>query len=508
MNISKIITDNAIFHPNYKAIISGDDFRELTWSELNTKINQLGNSLLHLGVKKGDIVAIYMPNSPEFIIAFFALAKIGAVILPFNSLYKRIESAYILNNSQARFLIGSTDLIKKYILPFKQDIPALEIIIGAGATDSNIYDFNKLLEDGSPYLDAVECREDDLFILMYTSGTTGYPKGAMLTCGNINSVARLNAGLTNINDLDLLLSPAPYCHIFYVLSVLAPFYAGAGIVTVKQFHPHQILGLISDYKVTHFAGVPAMIILMLQKLQLNSYDLTSLRHVFSAGVSMPEEHIQAVEEKMGAFFDELYGLTETSSTVTYIRTGHPRNGSVGLVGRNIEVRIVDEKSRQIPSGSVGEILVKSPGVFKGYYNMPEKTAESFLDSWFRTGDVGRFDEDGFLYILGRKKDIIVTGGYNVYPREIEELLYHHPKIEEVAIIGVKDPVLSEVPKAYISLKSGEQLSSEDIISYCKNELASYKVPHYVEFMPALPKGPTGKINKRLLKEESKKSPQD
>lgn len=498
MNISDLISINASFQPQYKAIISGDDGREFTWEELDKIVNKLSNALVNMGVQKGDRVAIYLANSPEYLFAYFAVARIGAVATPFNILFKTGEISYILKNSRARFLIGSSDETMQNVIGAKAQLPYLEKIITVGSPVKGTVEFNSLINEYPEDFKPVDCSSEDLVTLMYTSGTTGQPKGAMLSHGNFMAIARLNSLFVQLNDQDLYMTCAPFCHIFFVQTVLGPFYAGAGVLTLKRFDPVTVLELISRYQVTHFGGVPTMYIFMLQKYESSKYKLKSWRVAKSAGASMPVEYIRQIEEKFGVHFAESFGATETSSTVVYNRLGHGKAGSVGPVGRGNQVKVVDESGKVLPAGEIGEILVKGPGICKGYWEMPKATREAFDGEWYRTGDLGKYDEDGYFYIVDRKKDMLICGGYNVYPREVEEVIYQHPKVMEVAVLGIKDPVRGEVPKAFIRLKDGEEMTDQQLIDFCKQKMASYKVPRHIEFMPELPKSPTGKILKRFL----------
>ncbi|MFZ5646874.1 MAG: class I adenylate-forming enzyme family protein [Bacillota bacterium] len=499
MNISSLITDNASFHPHYKAVISGDDGREFTWSDLDKAVNKLCNVLVNMGVKKGDVVAVYLPNSPEFLITYFAVARIGAIVTPFNILFRTGEISYILNNSRAKVLVGSSAETEQYVIGANVQLPHLEKIITLGSPVSGASDFYSLISEVSEEFNTVDCSSEDLVTLMYTSGTTGQPKGAMLSHGNFMAIASLNSLFVQLNDQDLYMTCAPFCHIFFVQTVLGPFYAGAGVLTLKRFDPVTVLELISRYQVTHFGGVPTMYIFMLQKYESSKYNLKSWRVAKSAGASMPVEYIRQIEENFGVHFAESFGATETSSTVVYNRLGHGRAGSVRLVGRGNQVKVVDKSGKELPAGEVGEILVKGPGICRGYWEMPEATREAFVGEWYRTGDLGKYDEDGYFYIVDRKKDMLICGGYNVYPREVEEVIYQHPKVMEAAVLGIKDPVRGEVPKAFIRLKDGEEMTDQELIDFCKQKMASYKVPRNIEFMPELPKSPTGKILKRFLK---------
>jgi long-chain acyl-CoA synthetase len=269
---------------------------------------------------------------------------------------------------------------------------------------------------------------------------------------------------------------------------------------MRRFTPELAQDLLSRYKGTHFAGVPTMYLFLLQEYSKKKPDLTAWRFAHAAGASMPVEYIKEIEETFGVSLCETYGITETSSTITYNRLGHGKVGSVGPVARGTRAKVVDSSGSELPAGEVGEILVNGPGVFKGYWEMPEMTREAFAGEWYRTGDLGKYDEDGYFYIVDRKKDMIVCGGYNVYPREVEEVIYQHPKVMEAAVLGIKDPVRGEVPKAFIHLKEGMAMMDQEMIDFLKTKLASYKVPRNIEFVQELPKSTTGKILKRILRE--------
>ncbi|MEW6275733.1 MAG: long-chain fatty acid--CoA ligase [Bacillota bacterium] len=501
MNLTQILDKNVRRIPHFPAVIS--ETETFTWQEFCRRVNQLGNALLRQGVQKGDRIAIYLPNSPEYLVTYFAAARIGAIAVPFNIMFKSNEIVYILNNCRAKVLVAAAAEAGRYVVNVWDRLPFLEklILVGEHAIPGAL-SYSDLLHSEPAELAAAECNPDDVVTILYTSGTTGQPKGAMLTHGNFYANAELNACYTlHINDQDRFLTGTPFCHIFFVLTVLGPMYKGATVVTMPRFFPDKALELISRCRVTHFAGVPTMYIFMLEAYRTapEKYDLRSWRFAQSAGAAMPAEYIPQIEETFGVGFCECYGSTETSSTCTYGRLGHGKPGSVGLPADTWEVKIVDENNREVPAGEVGEIVVRGPGVFKGYWEMPEATAAAFTGDWFHTGDLGKKDEDGYIYIVDRKKDMLICGGYNVYPREVEEVLYTHPAVLEAAVLGVPDPIKGEIPKAFIVLKPDAVTDETEIITYCKERLAAYKAPRAVEFRKELPKNPTGKILKRELK---------
>ncbi|MFZ5651916.1 MAG: class I adenylate-forming enzyme family protein [Bacillota bacterium] len=503
MNLSNIVEVNAWWSPKSTAVISAEEGVRYSYLEFNGLINKFGNALKEMGVKKGERVAIYLPNSVEFLISHFAAARIGAIAVPFNIMFKGPEIKYILNDSKARVLIAAAVEAEANAAAVLPEIPSLDSIITVG--DSNIkgaVSFYSLLTAANGGLTAAVCAPDDPVSILYTSGTTGQPKGAVLTHNNFLSIAQLNGTrVLHINDQDLFYTGTPFCHIFYVLAVLGPMFAGAGIVVAKRFMPDKALEYISNYQVTHFAGVPTMYIYMLDVYSPEKYDVSAWRFAQSAGASMPGEYIKKIEQTFGVGFCECYGSTETSSTITHGRLGHGKVASVGPPAFGCQVKVVDSGGRELGPEEVGEFVVKGPGIFSGYWEKPESTREVLNDGWFKTGDLGKYDEDGHFYIVDRKKDMIICGGYNVYPREVEEVLYTHPEIFEAVVIGVSDPAKGEIPKAFIQLKEGGSVDEQQIISYCKDRMAAYKIPRQVEFVDGFPKSPTGKILKRVMRDD-------
>lgn len=500
MNISRMVEEHARRIPGWDAVVSED--LTLSWEEFNKCINRLGNALRKLGIKKGDRVAMYLPNSPEYLISYFAIARIGAVAVPFNIMYKSAEITYIINNSGATVLIAAAKEARENVFSIREQFTTLKHVIVTGedaVEDAHV--FSRLLDPENDTLEITDCLPDDPVTIMYTSGTTGVPKGAMLTHYNFWEQADLNGCyVLHINDQDRILTGAPFCHIFFITTVLGPVFKGAAVVTMPRFYPEKALELISKFKVTHFCGVPTMYIYMLQHYQENrdKYDLSHWRFAQSAGSAMPAENIIQIESNFGVGYCECYGATETSAACSYERLGHRKPGSIGLPAHTWQVRIVDDENREVPVGEVGEITLKGPGLFKGYWQMPEATSAAFTDGWFHTGDLARKDEEGYIFIVDRKKDLIICGGYNIYPREIEELLFTHPAVLEAAVIGISDKAKGEIPKAFVVLKSGKSASSEEIISFCKERLAAYKVPRIIDICQELPKSATGKILKRKL----------
>ncbi|HUW66389.1 MAG TPA: long-chain-fatty-acid--CoA ligase [Spirochaetia bacterium] len=502
MNLSSILDDNAGRIPASTAVICGEDGQVMTHADFLRAVNRFGNALLDLGVCKGDRVAIFLPNSPAYLIAYFATVRIGAIASPFNIMFRGPEIRYILNNGRAKVLVSALEETQERLPAIRPELSHLEHVVTVGGTTDGSLRFEDLIESHDDRLTAVDCDPNDPVTILYTSGTTGQPKGAMLTHGNWFANARLNATWVNfMNDQDVFFTGTPFCHVFFVQTVVAPFLVGGVVLTAKRFIAANAVKLMSDHRVTHFAGVPTMYIYMLQEYRPFFHDLGPWRFAQSAGASMPAEYIRKIEQTFGVGFCECYGSTESSGTVTFGRFGHGRPASIGRVAPGWQVRLVDEDGKDVAGKDVGELWIKGQGLLRAYWEMPEATAGAFAGEWFQTGDLGWRDEDGYLYLVDRKKDLVISGGYNVYPRELEDVLYTHPDVLEAAVIGLPDPARGEIPVAYIVPKPGQQASTEEIQGFCKERLAPYKVPRRVEMVSELPKGPTGKILKRVLKEQ-------
>jgi len=501
LNLSTILDDNAARIPGSPAVIRGEDGAVMTHAQLLAAVNRFGNALLDLGVRQGDRVALFLPNSPAYLTAYFAAVRIGATVTPFNIVFRGPEIRHILNDGRARVLVAAAAEARERLPAIRGDLTHLEHVVTVGGTTEGSLSFEDLTAAHDDGLAAVDRDPFDTVTILYTSGTTGQPKGAMLTHGNWYANARLNAMWVNtMNDQDVFFTGTPFCHVFFVQTVLAPLLVGGTVLTAERFSPAAALKLMSDHRVTHFAGVPTMYIYMLQEYRPFCHDLGPWRFAQSAGASMPGEYIRRIEATFGVGFCECYGSTESSGTVTFGRLGHGRVASIGRVAPGWQVKLMDPDGREVSGRDVGELWIKGQGLFRGYWEMPQATAEAFADGWFKTGDLGWQDEDGYLYLVDRKKDMVISGGYNIYPRELEDTLHTHPQVLEAAVIGLPDPARGEIPVAYIVPKPGGTLRAGEIQAFCQERLAPYKVPRRVELVDELPKGPTGKILKRVLKE--------
>jgi len=359
-----------------------------------------------------------------------------------------------------------------------------------------------VLATGDVHFEGPELADDDVAVILYTSGTTGKPKGAMLTHKNVYSNAQDTANYLKINGEDRVIATLPMFHVFCLTVALnAPLMNGGTVLIVPKFSPAKIFQLAREEKATIFAGVPTMYNFLYQYEEGKAEDLQTLRLCISGGASIPVALLKNFEQKFKVIISEGYGLSEASPVTCFNPLDRPRKpGSIGTSIMNVENKVVNEFGEEVPVGEVGELIVRGPNVMKGYYNMPEETAHTIRDGWLYTGDLAKMDEEGYFYIVDRKKDMIIVGGYNVYPREVEEVLYSHPDVVEAAVIGVPDPNFGEAVKCFV-VSRNPNLTEEQLIEYCREHLAKYKVPSSIEFLEELPKNTTGKILRRALKEQ-------
>lgn len=469
-----------------------------SYKDFGVLTSKMAWGLRSLGVIPGDRVAILHPNHTDFILAYGAIVSAGAVAVPINPLYTAREVSYILADSGAKGLI-TTWAFKGMIEEIKDGLPALEIIL--------------LKEQGESLLHALERRcgrlrgefvhqasPDDLAFIFYTSGTTGKPKGVMLTHRNIVFGGANTAQNYGLRESDVAIVCLPLVHIFANASpVLGTFNSGGKAVIMERFQTESVLDALQEENITWFSGVPTMFSYLLQAWEKGPRRISSLRMGLSGGASLSKEHMSRFQEIFGVDVLEVYGLTESTGLVT----GNPiygirKVGSIGIQVSGVTVKLLNKKGEEVPQGEVGEIVFKGANGSPGYWNLPDLTRETIRDGWIFTRDLAWLDREGYYYIVGRKDELIICGGYNVYPREIEELLYQHESVAEVAVIGVEHPDLGYVPKAFVVPKPGLALTPEVIKEFCQAHLAPYKVPREVEIRSELPKSSTGKILKKLL----------
>jgi len=505
--------------------------RELSYRELKNQVESLAAALDDLGVKKGDRVAIHLPNSTQFPIAYFATLALGAVVVPCNPLYVAREMEFQLKDSGAETIITLTrfyNMIKEV-----QPKTNLRNIIVSNIKDffpgfsSTLYTLVKEKKEGDrvalrpeDYLfvellkkysgkkpPAIEVKPDDRALFLYTGGTTGVSKGAVLKHSNlVANMFQVKAWCTDYQDgKEIALGVLPFFHSYGLTTVLnLGLLNGGKLVLLPRFVLDDVLKTIDKQKPTLFPGVPTIYVAVNNAPNLEKYDIKSIRICISGAAPLPVEVQQQFEKNTGGRLVEGFGLSETSP-VTHANPvyGKRKPGSIGLPMPDTEYKIVDIETgeQELPIGEVGELCLRGPQVMEGYLNMPEETAQSIRNGWFFTGDIARADEEGYVYIVDRKKDMVIAGGFNIYPRDIEEVLYTHPKIMEATVAGINDPYRGETLKAYIVLKEGETMTEAEAIEHCKANLAAYKVPKLIEFRDELPKTIIGKVLRRMLREE-------
>jgi long-chain acyl-CoA synthetase len=479
------------------------DGGRLTYAELDGLSDRLAAGLQRHGVAPGDPVALQLPNVPQFLIAYFGILKAGAVAVPMNVLLKAPEVAFQLGDSGARLLITWAGVLDDAAKGAAQAGVGDVFVLGGGAGAETATPFERLLETAPADRPLAAREPNDTAVVIYTSGTTGRPKGAELTHFQLYMNADIPGRLFGIQAEDVVLTALPLFHVFGLSSILnIAVRFGATMSLIPRFEPGAVLAAIERDRITVFEGVPTMYVAILGHPELGRHDLSSLRVGISGGAALPAQVLDAFEQRFGVVILEGYGLSETASTTTFNRSATERRAySVGKPIWGTETQVWDDQGQQLPPGrdNVGELVTRGFHVMKGYLSQPEATAEAFAGGWLHTGDLGYADEEGFLFIVDRKKELIIRGGYNVYPREVEEVLYAHPAVAEAAVVGVPDERLGEEVAAFVAVKAGRSLTEAELIAHCRERVAAYKYPRHVEFRDGLPKSATGKILKKLLR---------
>jgi len=506
---------------------------EMTYAQLLDQVHRCAAGLQALGLKKGERVALMMPNCPQFIIAYFGALKAGAILTATSSMYTRREAAHQWHDAGVSMLI-----VDQQLYPIAKsastDLPELRKTIVTGLREYYPKNFSMLAralrsqrapqkrkspnDPASPLSwrellslarkpRPVPQRPSEVACLQYTGGTTGTSKGAMLTHANlVTNACQTRHWLSNGEESDVLVAALPLFHIYAMTCVMiCSLLAGGTVIILPRFELKAALNIIRKYRPTIFHGVPTMYVGFNNAPKVKNYGFKSLRVCMSGGAGLPVEVKQQFEKLSGGRLVEGYGLTE-ASPVTHVNPpdGLSKVGSIGLPIPSTEARIVDvaDGTRELPMGEIGELILRGPQVMKGYWNKPKETADVLRDGWLYTGDIARKDEDGYFYIVDRKKDLIIAGGFNIYPREVEEVLFEHPGIQEAAVVGMPDPYRGETVKAFIVPKEGKTVTAEEVITWCRERLASYKVPRQIEFRDSLPKSGVGKYLRRELRLES------
>jgi long-chain acyl-CoA synthetase len=524
-----LLTDSARLHP--KNLCVHYQGRNFNYSQVDEISSRFASALVSLGVKRGDRVAIFMPNIPQLVFSFFGILKMGGIVVMCNPIYKERELEFQLKDSGAQVVVAARDVVKGLDL-FKplegsRDRLQLKHVIATSATDyippfkkpfarfvgvknvprADTLDFVKLVESNVPIASPVLVDPvNDIALLQYTGGTTGVAKGAMLTHYNLVSNALYGAAIWPVTEKDVSLCALPLYHIYGMTATMnMPMAVGAACVLLPTFHVGQVVKTIQKLKVTIFSGAPAMYIAINSKPNAKNFNLRSVRACVSGGSALPPAVRKKFMELTGGILVEGYGLSETSP-ITHVNplTGAGvKDGSIGPPLSETDAIIVDldDRDKILPAGEVGELAVKGPQVMKGYWNQEAETKSALKDGWFLTGDIAKMDEDGYFYIVDRKKDMINVGGFKVYPREVEDILFEHPDIKEAGVVGIPDEFTGEAVKAFVVLKDpSKKLTEQAVTDFCLERLAKFKAPKKVEFVQELPKTLIGKVLRRKLRE--------
>lgn len=498
MNLSNIIIQGAGYFPDKEAIIFEDT--RFTYRELNGSVDLVASCLRDRGIKQNDRVVLYCENRPEWIMIYYGIIRLGAAVVCVSSAYRSSELEYLLKDSEPSCIVTSESLMDN--IPDISKRPQIDdiLVIERDSTLANL----RLKDMVSPekIFPGIDCDGDDTCVILYTGGTTGIPKGAMLTHKNLLYTAQNVCYHEQMITEDRGLCFLPLNHVFagnHIMNAL--LHAFGTIVLHKGFDMDDIISSIETNGITRLYAVPTVYIRFLNAPECHSR-LRSVGYSFSASTSMPSEIVRQWKDTLGLNIHEAYGMTESSSLVTFNHLYRHKIGSVGTPAGIVEVRIVDDNGSPVAEGTEGEILIRGPNIMKGYYNLPEETARAMEGGWLHSGDVGRTDEDGYLYIVDRIKDLIISGGLNIYPTEVEDVLYRHDFVEECAVAGLPHKEYGEAVAAFVRLKPGHEAKESELVKFCKERMASYKAPKKIVFVEDFPRTPQGKLLKRELRKYS------
>ncbi len=507
MIVSDLLRRGSKLYPDRVAIrYQGRDW---SYAELDQRVNRLANSMAQLGLRQGDRIAILAPNCNQYVEVYLASARIGIITIPLNARLKGGELKYIINNGEAKALLISPDFLE-LIASIKAELPPVKRYICIGPQVADLENYESLLAKASAEEPAAQPTDSDVVIQLYTSGTTGLPKGAMLTHRNVLSNAVSCCLEQEIRPRDNYLMVLPLYHVAGYTLTLSTLLMGGMLTIHPAFSPPDVFRSIAQDRITHAALVPVMINFLLRVPNLEQYDLSSLRYIVYGAAPIAPSFLKQVMQIFKCNFIQGYGLTEAAAFVSLLRAeDHVIEGTpqqikrLSSIGREIigtEVKVVNERGEKVATGEVGEIVARGDNIMQGYWKMPKETTETLHEGWLHTGDLATVDEAGYIYIVDRKKDMIICGGENIYPREVENLLLTHPAVADVAVIGVPDETWGEAVKALVVLKEGQTTTEQEIIDFCAARLAGYKKPKSVEFRKELPRNAMGKVLKRTLRE--------
>jgi long-chain acyl-CoA synthetase len=505
MDLGQMLATTTSRTPEKTAIIFRD--QQTSYGELNRRVNQVANALIGLGIRPGDRVALYIHNIPLFVEAYYGILKAGASVVPLNVLYKPGELEYIFNDSGARAILTFAPFVQA-ALAAKANAPQMENVIVAAPEDvPGTRGWRTTIGDASDAEPGVAVGENDVAVICYTSGTTGRPKGAMLSHHNLlSNCQQFNlVPAVHVQPEDIIWIALPLFHIYAMnVAMNNAFFNGASIALVERFEPASSLEVIQKSRCTILYGAPPMFVAWANMPNIRDYDLSSVRFTSSGAAALPVQVLQTFESVAGVPITEGYGLTEASPVVTTNAAGpRVKPGTVGPALPGVEVKIVDEAGNELPHEEMGELICRGPNVMLGYWHNPQATAEAIRDGWLHTGDLGTEDDDGYFTIVDRLKDMIVVSGFNVYPREVEEVLFTHPAVADAAVVQYPDPYQGESVMAFVVLKPGQTATEQEIIDYCRSRIAVFKCPRRVVFREELPKNNTGKVLRRQLRDEAR-----
>ena len=507
MTLIEVLKNTAKKFGSKQAILFENE--RYTYKMLDGISSNLAVSLMELGINKGDRVAIFSSNCSEYLFAYFGIFKAGATAIPVNSMLKGREIEYIITDCNPRILFVHASLLEA-ILPVRERLfQCIEKIVVIGGIEAESGDgfirFEDLITEGTQGTAGPDVGGDDMAMIFYTSGTTGSPKGCILSHESLVCSTEFSIKATGHQSSDKVLCCSPMFHIYgFSISIASSIYSGATMIIMDRFHAKITIEVIKNHKINIFVGVPTMFSYLLKEPEIRSDDFKSLRLNVSSGASLPTEVLSGFEKKFDTVIQEVYGITESAGEAAYNPIEKRKPGSIGIPHSGLELKIANEKGELVKTGEVGEIVFRGKSIMKGYWNKEAATRKVLSeDGWYRTGDLARMDQDGYLYIVGRSKEMIITGGFNIYPRELEEVLYQHPDVHEAAVIGIPDKIKGELTCAFIVLHEGRKVEEEVLRSFCKERLANYKIPRMYRFVESLPKTETGKISKKDIQKQYK-----
>ena len=505
MSLALLSDDNIQRFGEYEALAF--EGRRITNMDQHRAASRVAHALVRLGVQPGDRVVVMLPNCPQVMQSYGGILRVGAVIVPVIFLLGEAEVAHIVADSEARVVITSSDMVGK----IEKQIGVLpnlrHVLLVDGGGQSGLRSFEEETDGESDRFEAVPRGDGDLAVILYTSGTTGTPKGVALSHANLESNARASASLFELDRERWGVGVLPLSHSYGLTVMNAGHILGTRSALLRWFNPEEVLRTIQEFRAEAMSGVPTMFVYLLNYPGASAYDTSTMRVWGSGAAPLPVEVVEPFERRFGGKLLEGYGLTEASPVVAAHRlSGVRKLGSVGQPIPGVTVSIRDDDDRALPVDEVGEVCVQGPNVMVGYYRNPEETAKTIRGGWLRTGDMGRLDADNFLYIVERKKDLIIRGGFNIYPRDVEEALYAFPGVAEAAVIGLPDTLMGEEVVAFVVLKPGQAATADEVAGFCQTRLAKYKCPKEIRFVDALPKSPVGKILRTELRGKARTQP--